>query len=81
MLGNKRQHFVPQNYLEEFSADGESVGVLITKIGQCVDKPAPICSLITVCVYIRLPLKLRSDTEVGKLPTDFLTSKSFRYDR
>ncbi len=44
MPENKRQHYVPQNYLKEFSSDGESIGVLLTDSGRCIDKPAPINS-------------------------------------
>lgn len=44
MPENKRQHYVPQNYLREFSADGVSVGVFLVETGKCVDKPAPINS-------------------------------------
>ena len=44
MPENKRHHFVPQNYLKEFSADGESIGVLLTETERCIDKPASINS-------------------------------------
>lgn len=44
MSENKRQHYVPQNYLREFSVDGESIGVFHVESGKCVEKPAPIIS-------------------------------------
>lgn len=44
MAGNKRQHFVPQNYLKEFSHDGVNIGVFHVESWKCVDKPAPINS-------------------------------------
>lgn len=43
MPENKRQHYVPQNYLREFSQDGESIGVFIVDSGKAIDK-APINS-------------------------------------
>lgn len=44
MAENKRQHFVPQNYLKEFSHDGVNIGVFHVESGRCVEKPAPISS-------------------------------------
>ena len=44
MAENKRQHFVPQNYLKEFSHDGVNIGVFHVESGKCVGKPAPISS-------------------------------------
>lgn len=44
MAENKRQHYVPQNYLKEFSPDGVNIGVFLVEDGKCVDKPAPINS-------------------------------------
>ena len=41
MPDNKRQHYVPQNYLREFSSDGESIGVFLVDQEKCVKK-API---------------------------------------
>lgn len=43
MPENRRQHYVPQNYLREFSSDGESIGVFLVDSGKCIDK-APINS-------------------------------------
>ena len=43
MPDNKRQHFVPQNYLREFSPDGESIGVFLVEHEKCIKK-APINS-------------------------------------
>ena len=43
MPENKRQHFVPQNYLREFSPDGESIGVYLVDTDNSIDK-APISS-------------------------------------
>ena len=44
MAENKRQHFVPQNYLKEFSHDGVNIGVFHVESEKCVEKPAPINS-------------------------------------
>lgn len=44
MAENKRQHYVPQNYLKEFSSDGLSIGVFLVETGKCIDKPAAINS-------------------------------------
>lgn len=43
MPNNKRQHYVPQNYLRDFSPDGESIGVFIADQEKCIKK-APINS-------------------------------------
>ncbi len=42
MSENKRQHYVPQNYLKEFSSDGVNIGVFLVESGKCVDKPTAI---------------------------------------
>ena len=41
MAENKRQHYVPQNYLRGFSSDGVNVGVYHIDSGECIKK-API---------------------------------------
>lgn len=43
MPANKRQHYVPQNYLRSFSADGSSIGVFQIDTEKCIDT-APIKS-------------------------------------
>ena len=43
MPDNKRQHFVPQNYLREFSHDGDSIGVFLVEQEKCIGS-APINS-------------------------------------
>ena len=41
MPDNKRQHYVPQNYLREFSQDGATIGVYLTGSNKYIDE-API---------------------------------------
>ena len=41
MPANKRQHYVPQNYLRSFSSDGNSIGVFQIETEKCIDT-API---------------------------------------
>lgn len=43
MPENRRQHYVPQNYLREFSADGESIGVFLLDTNKYIST-APIKS-------------------------------------
>ena len=44
MAENRKQHFVPQNYLKEFSPDGLNIGVFLVETGKCIEKPATISS-------------------------------------
>lgn len=43
MPKNKRQHYVPQNYLRGFSAEGENIGVFLIDTSKCIDN-SPINS-------------------------------------
>lgn len=41
MPDNKRQHYVPQSYLRDFSIDGATIGVYLIDSDKCIDE-API---------------------------------------
>lgn len=78
MPENRRQHFVPQNYLRGFSPDGESIGVFLIDSAKCIDKPAPICSQAQESYFYGKDLEL--EKQLSELETILANNRRSIYE-